>query len=106
MNANPTSQKIEAREVSNDERLQMLPRHFGRHLLTVENAVYACMRQLSSRYTGGYWRFFELSNGGFYMAPHQTVRDGGYRTSSGDGWKQGSEVFAPVHPLANSACAS
>ena len=64
-----TSQKIEAREVAQDERLQILPRHFGRHMLRVEYAVYAFMRKLASQYTGGSWAFFELSNGGFYMAP-------------------------------------
>jgi hypothetical protein len=64
-----TSQTIEAREIPNDERLQALPRHFGRHMLKVEYAVYAFMRRLSSQYTGGYWNYLELSNGGFYMAP-------------------------------------
>jgi len=64
-----TSQKIEAREVSNDERMQMLPKHFGRDMLTVEYAIYAFMRKLAREYTGGYWTFFELSNGGFYIAP-------------------------------------
>jgi Antirestriction protein len=64
-----TSQKIEAREIPNDERLEALPRHFGRHMLTVEHAVYAFMRELSNKYTGGYWNYLELSNGGFYMAP-------------------------------------
>ena len=63
------SRKIEAREVGNDERIQMLPKHFGRDMLTVEHAVYAFMRKLASGYRGGYWTFFELSNGGFYMAP-------------------------------------
>jgi len=66
---NTTSQTIEAREVANDERLQTLPRHFGRHMLTVEYAVYAFMRKLANPYSGGYWAFFELSNGGFYMVP-------------------------------------
>jgi hypothetical protein len=69
MNTNLTSQNIEAREVANDQRLQILPRHFGRDMLTVEYAVYAFMRKLATQYTGGYWTFFELSNGGFYMAP-------------------------------------
>jgi hypothetical protein len=27
------------------------------------------MRHLSAEYRGGFWQFFELSNGGFYMAP-------------------------------------
>ena len=64
-----TSTKIDAREIPSDERLQILPRHFGRHMLTVEHAVYAFMRKLDNQYTGGYWNYFELSNGGFYMAP-------------------------------------
>ena len=63
------STKIEAREIPNLERLQILPRHFGRHTLTVEYAVYAFMRKLSNQYTGGYWNYLDLSNGGFYMAP-------------------------------------
>jgi len=64
-----TSTTINAREIPSDERLQLLPRHFGRHMLTVEYAVYAFMRKLTNQYTGGYWHYFELSNGGFYMAP-------------------------------------
>jgi hypothetical protein len=63
------SQRIQAREIPEGERLQILPRHFGRHMLTVEYAVYSFMRKLSIEYTGGYWSHFELSNGGFYMAP-------------------------------------
>lgn len=64
-----TSTIINAREIPSDERLQILPRHFGRHMLTVEYAVYTFMRKLGNQYTGGYWNYFELSNGGFYMAP-------------------------------------
>ena len=64
-----TSQRIQARQIPDSERLQVLPRRFGRHMLTVEYAVYAFMRKLSDQYTGGYWTYLELSNGGFYMAP-------------------------------------
>jgi hypothetical protein len=68
-----TSAKIDAREIPSDERLQILPRHFGRYMLTVEYAVCAFMRKLANQYTGGYWNYFEISNGGFYMAPtHDT----------------------------------
>jgi hypothetical protein len=67
------SQRIEAREIPDGERLQILPRHFGQHMLTVEYAVYSFVRKPSSEYTGGYWSYLELSNGGFYMAPtHKT----------------------------------
>lgn len=40
-------------------------------MLTVEYAVYALMRKLANQYTGGFWRYVELSNGGFYMAPER-----------------------------------
>lgn len=60
---------IEAHKVPDEARIHTLPRHFGRHMLTVEDAVYCWMRRLAPEYSGGYWHFYELSNGGFYMAP-------------------------------------
>ncbi len=60
---------IQACVVPNGDRPKALPRHFGRHMLTVEGAVYAFMRTVAPAYSGGYWNFFDLSNGGFYMAP-------------------------------------
>ena len=46
-----------------------LPRHFGQRLLIFEGAVYDFMRRFAPDYDGGFWQFYELSNGGFYMAP-------------------------------------
>jgi hypothetical protein len=66
-----TPQSIQVREVAKGERLQILPRRFGRYMLTVEHAIYRFMGELSVQYQGGYWRYVELSNGGFYMAPAQ-----------------------------------
>jgi hypothetical protein len=40
--------------------------HFPIHL---EPLIYATADRLSTDYTGGYWDFYTLSNGGFYMAP-------------------------------------
>ena len=68
------TQAIVAREVAENERLQMLPRHFGRDMLTVECAIFAFMRKLSVQYTGGYWTYYELTNRGFYMAPQSDSR--------------------------------
>src|SRR5882757_1623491 len=62
-------QKLEARQVPDDKRIDTLPRHFGRYMMRVEDAVYTFMRDLAQEYRGGYWHFYELSNGGFYMAP-------------------------------------
>jgi hypothetical protein len=61
--------KIVAYPMPEHDRVDVLPRHFGCHMLTVERCVYNVMSQVASAYSGGYWRFFELSNGGFYMTP-------------------------------------
>lgn len=63
------STPITAARVLDEERMNTLPSHFGRHLLTVENAIYSWLRELSGEYSGAYWHFYELSNGGFYMSP-------------------------------------
>jgi hypothetical protein len=48
-------QTIGAREVTECERMQMLPKHFGRDMLTVEYAIFAFMHKISQQYSGGYW---------------------------------------------------
>jgi antirestriction protein len=60
---------IVARRVAEHQRLQTLPEHFGRRMMQVEALVYQYMRELSRTYRGGFWHFYDLSNGGFYMAP-------------------------------------
>jgi hypothetical protein len=35
----------------------------------IEPAIYGWASVLAPRYTGGYWNFLCLSNGGFFMAP-------------------------------------
>ena len=67
---------ITAREVIEAERLNLLPRHFGRHMVRVEAAIFAFLQQLSLDYHGGYWTYYELSNGGMYMASatHERLR--------------------------------
>jgi hypothetical protein len=51
------------------ERMECLPRHFGRAAVLFENAVYVMAERLCPEYRGGFWQFYELSNGGFYMTP-------------------------------------
>jgi Antirestriction protein len=61
---------IVAVRVGPNARLYTLPRYFGaRLMLTVERAVCDALDELAPEYHGGYWHFYELSNGGFYMAP-------------------------------------
>lgn len=58
-----------AREVLNAERLATLPRLFPGVFVQVEMTVYSIMDKICPSYNGGYWKFYKLSNGGFYMVP-------------------------------------
>jgi hypothetical protein len=60
---------VTARRVEDSERLLTLPRHFGNRLLVLEGAVYDFMRRFAPDYRGGFWHFYELSTGAFYMTP-------------------------------------
>ena len=39
------------------------------YVLKLEPIVFRFAEQLAAEYKGGYWQFFALSNGGFYMSP-------------------------------------
>jgi hypothetical protein len=69
-----SSPKIEAQLVPVLRRMQIFPEYFGRHMLTAEAMVYQTLGSLCQDYAGGYWDFYELSNGGFYMAPSTDKR--------------------------------
>jgi hypothetical protein len=63
---------ITAALVADDQRLAFLPRHFGRLLLSAdgfENYMDKRFSKLCPEYNGGYWDFYDLSNGGCYLAP-------------------------------------
>lgn len=64
---------ISANIISQEDRMDFLPSFFGFNLMLVgESMVYSWMERLSKDYKGGYWNFYRLSNGGFYMAPNYT----------------------------------
>lgn len=63
------SAAIHASLVSDEARLEFLPKLFGRWFLHVESAVYTWMRQLCTDYDGDYWEFMTLSNDGGYLRP-------------------------------------
>jgi len=65
------AQEITKRLVQDaEERLRLLPKVFGvKYMIKAESMIYQWMGVLCREYTGGYWDFYELSNGGFYMAP-------------------------------------
>lgn len=65
------SKTITRTQVAEDDRLDFLPKHMGLRLLfRGQNRFMEYMDRLSPQdYGGGYWEFYELSNGGWYTAP-------------------------------------
>lgn len=69
------SEKISATLVAEDDRLEFLPKHMGiKHLMVGQNLFMDWLGKLSKDYKGGYWEFYELSNGGWYTAPRGAQR--------------------------------
>ena len=60
---------IPAHRIEDPARADVLPRHFGRNQVFVENAVYFWASRLSPDYRGAFWDLYEFNQGGFYMAP-------------------------------------
>lgn len=63
---------VTATLVPDAQRMGFLPRVFRASFLTSEGLVYNWMRGLAPEdYAkgNGYWHFYDLSNGGFFMAP-------------------------------------
>lgn len=69
------SKTITAQAVPTVDRLRFLPEMFGTGLMMrAESLLYHQASQLSVDYTGGYWAFYRLSNGGGYAAPDTAKR--------------------------------
>ncbi len=65
-----TIEQVVAYPVPEDERLEHIAHTFGaRFPLQIEPLIYVLTAELAPTYNGGYWEFYDLSNGGFYMAP-------------------------------------
>lgn len=71
-------------QVSEESRLDFTAKIFGLNFpLAIEPAIYMFADRLSPEYHGGYWHFYALNHGGFYMAPD----DGSFTVSSENGWQ-------------------
>ena len=61
---------ITRRTIRDEDRVTHTDKLFGFHFpVRLEPLVYATADRLSCDYKGGYWEFYALNNGGFYMAP-------------------------------------
>ena len=79
-------ERIARQRVAEDQRCIVTADHFGIHFpLQLEPTIFALAANLSSDYVGGYWDFYKLGNGGFYMAPDsgprfQVISPNGYES--------------------------
>jgi len=91
---NPITRQV----VADDQRIHTTADLFGVYFpLRLEPFVYAMTSKLSDHYGGGYWNFYVLSNGGFYMAPDG---DGRFQVVSENGF----ECFMSSDALGITAC--
>lgn len=59
--------------VPEDRRLDFLPAQYGQAMLVVEHSIYSAAGHVIPDYRGGMWDFFEISNGGGFMAPQRSA---------------------------------
>lgn len=63
-------QPITISTVADGQRLDFLSTNFGQYLMILgEELVYDWLRRHCDQYKRSYWNYYQLSNGGFYMAP-------------------------------------
>ena len=57
---------ITATKVADEDRLNFWLQHVGMaKMLSFERHVFCWMKRLCPHYDGGFWEFYDLSNGGF-----------------------------------------
>jgi hypothetical protein len=61
--------KSTAHQVPEAHRIGVLPSVFGRHCTKIEGAIFDMAGALLPEYGGGYWEFFRVDGGAFFMAP-------------------------------------
>lgn len=76
---------VTSRLVPESERMAFVDNLFGlSYVLKLEPIVFRFAEQLAENYDYGYWQFYSLSNGGFYMAPRS---DTIYNVSAANGFE-------------------
>lgn len=80
-----TTPSITRQLITEDQRTNHTAALFGINFpLRLEPFVYGITDRIAEGYSGGYWHFHTLSNGGFYMAP---AADTSFRVSCENGFE-------------------
>ena len=76
---------ITCKQIEDDQRILHTAKLFDIHFpMALEPVIYSITSNLAKEYCGGYWHFYELSNGGFYMAPDDDIN---FTVNSENGFK-------------------
>ena len=66
---------ITCQRITDNQRIHHTADLFGIHFpMRLEPFVYSITASIAREYNGGYWEFYALSNGGFYMAPDFDIK--------------------------------
>ena len=66
----PMIKSITNTNVPESQRMNVVDKLFGiQYVLVLEPAIFRFAETLAPAYTGAYWTFHTLGNGGFYMSP-------------------------------------
>ncbi len=68
---NGKNKNIKRTKCPDKQRAMFLPRFIGNSYPEYEQTIYDFYNKVCNDYNGGYWEFYTLSNGGFYMASTQ-----------------------------------
>ena len=94
--SNPAA--ITRQQVAENQRVNITAELFGAYFpIRLEPYIFAMTSKLSDGYSGGYWHFYTLSNGAFYMSPES---DGRFQAVS----ENGHECFMSADALGITAC--
>lgn len=55
--------------IAQEDRFAFLTKHLGDFGVAVEYFTHQVLREMAPTYGGGYWEYYVLSNGGYFIAP-------------------------------------
>lgn len=68
INTNTPTPPFTVTLVKDEDRLSFLPRYLGKSYLEGERIIYSFARKFCVGYVGGFWDFYEVSNGAFFLS--------------------------------------
>ncbi|MBS1038123.1 antirestriction protein [Gluconobacter cerinus] len=88
--------EITKKIVPNNRRMAFLPKLFGKQFVQGEGLVFDLATKMCPTLDASYWEFYELSNGGMFMAPTVTDNDQLYDCENVENYFEGKMTAEAV----------